>query len=37
MVKHAWDYWLTLAESYLTRQLFESTVRRIGALVAATG
>ena len=35
LVKHARYYWVMLAESHLTRRLFGSTVRRIGAL--ATG
>jgi hypothetical protein len=35
LVKHARYYWLILAESHLTRRLFGSMVRRIGAL--ATG
>jgi hypothetical protein len=30
-------YWLMLAESHLTRRLFGSMVRRIGALTVATG
>ena len=34
LVKHARYYWLMLAESHLTRRLFGSMVRRIGALVA---
>jgi hypothetical protein len=37
LVKHARYYWLMLAESYLTRRLFGSMVRRIGALTVATG
>jgi hypothetical protein len=37
LVKHAWYYWLMLAESHLTRRLFGSMVRRIGALAVATG
>jgi hypothetical protein len=37
LVKHARYYWLTLAESHLTRRLFGSMVRRIGALAVATG
>jgi hypothetical protein len=36
LVKHA-RYWLMLAESYLTRRLFGSMVRRIDALAVATG
>jgi hypothetical protein len=34
LVKHARYYWLMLVESHLTRRLFRSMVRRIGALVA---
>jgi len=30
------SYWLMLAESHLTRRLFGSMVRRIGALAVAT-
>ena len=37
LVKHARYYWLMLAERHLTRRLFESMVRRIGALAIATG
>jgi hypothetical protein len=37
LVKHARYYWLMLAEGYLTRRLFGSMVRRIGALAFATG
>jgi hypothetical protein len=37
VVKHARYYWLMLAESHLTRRLFGSMVRRIGALAVATG
>jgi len=37
LVKHARYYWLLLAESHLTRQLFGSMVRRIDALAVATG
>ena len=37
LVKHARYYWLLLAESYLTRRLFGSMVRRIDALAVATG
>ncbi len=37
LVKHARYYWLMLAESHLTRRLFGSMVRRIGALAVATG
>ncbi len=37
LVKHARYYWLTLAESHLTRRLFRSMVRRIDALAVASG
>jgi hypothetical protein len=37
LIKHARYYWLLLAESYLTRRLFGSMVRRIDALAVATG
>jgi Transposase DDE domain group 1 len=37
LVKHARYYWLLLAESHLTRRLFESMVRRIVALPVASG
>lgn len=37
LVKHALHYWLLLAESYLTRRLFGSVVRRIAALPGSTG
>ena len=37
LTKHARYYWLMLAESHLTRRLFASMVRRIGALAVATG
>lgn len=37
LVKHARYYWLTLAESHLTRGLFGSMVRRIDALAVASG
>jgi hypothetical protein len=37
LVKHARYYWLLLAESHLTRRLFESMVRRIDALPAPAG
>jgi hypothetical protein len=32
LMKHARYYWLLLAESHLTRRLFESMVRRIASL-----
>jgi len=32
LVKHARYYWLSLAESHLTRRLFGMTLRRISAL-----
>jgi hypothetical protein len=37
LIKHARCYWLLLAESHLTRRLFESMVRRIAALPLPTG
>ena len=37
LIRHARYYWLILAESHLTRRLFGSMVRRIGALPAPTG
>ena len=37
LVKHARYYWLLLAESHLTRRLFGSMLRRIGALPLLTG
>ncbi len=37
LIKHAQYYWLMLAESHLTRQLFGSMIRRIDALVLTTG
>jgi hypothetical protein len=37
LVKHARYFWLLLAESHLTRRLFESTVRRIEALPMPAG
>ncbi len=37
LVKHARYYWLLLAESHLTRRLFESMLRRIWALPVPTG
>jgi len=37
LVEHARYYWLMLAESHLTRRLFGSMARRIGALAVATG
>ena len=37
LVKHARYYWLLLAESHLTRRLFESMVRRIAALPVESG
>jgi hypothetical protein len=37
LVKHARDYWLLLAESHLTRNLFGTMLRRIWALPVATG
>ena len=37
LVKHARYYWLSLAESHLTRRLFGSIVGRIAALPVPTG
>jgi hypothetical protein len=37
LVKHARYYWLLLAESHLTRRLFEAMLRRIWALPVPTG
>jgi len=37
LIKHARYYWLLLAESHLTRQLFGSMVRRIAALTVESG
>ena len=37
LVKHARYYWLLLAESHLTRRLFESMVRRIELLPLPAG
>jgi hypothetical protein len=37
MRRHARYYWLLLAESHLTRRLFGSMLRRIGALPIPTG
>jgi len=37
LVKHARYYWLLLAESGLTRRLFEAMLRRIAALPVGTG
>jgi hypothetical protein len=37
LVKHARYYWLLLAESHLTRRLFESMVGRIGLLSVPAG
>jgi hypothetical protein len=37
LIKHARYYWLLLAESYLTRQLFGSMLRRIAALPSLAG
>jgi Transposase DDE domain group 1 len=37
LVKHAWYYWLLLAESHLTRRLFGSMLQRIWALPVPTG
>jgi hypothetical protein len=37
LVKHVRYYWLLLAESYLTRRLFGSVVRRVVALPVSAG
>src|SRR5450756_2253343 len=37
LIKHARYYWLLLAESHLTRRLFEAMVGRIAALPVPTG
>jgi hypothetical protein len=37
MVKHARHYWLLLAESHLTRQLFGAMLRRIWVLPMPNG
>jgi hypothetical protein len=37
LVRHARHYWLLLAESHLTRRLFESMLQRIWALPVPTG
>jgi len=37
LVKHAWYYWLLLAESHLTRRLFGAMVGRVGALSLPAG
>lgn len=37
LIKHARYYWLLLAESQLTRRLFESMVRRIASLTLPAG
>ena len=37
LVKHARYYWLLLAESHLTRRLFENMVRRIDRLALPSG
>src|SRR4030095_15923388 len=37
LVRHARYYWLLLAESHLTRRLFESMLQRIWALPLPTG
>jgi len=36
-VKHTRYHWLMLAQSHVTRRLFGSTVRLIGALAVGTG
>jgi DDE family transposase len=37
LIKHARYYWLLLAESHLTRRLFESMLQMIAALPSPTG
>ena len=37
LIKHARYYWLLLAESHLTRRLFDAMVRRISALPLPAG
>jgi hypothetical protein len=37
LVKHARYYWLLLAEGHLTRQHFDSMLRRIAALPVPSG
>jgi hypothetical protein len=37
LIKHARYYWLLLAESHLTRQLFASMLRRITMLAVPAG
>ena len=37
LVKHAWYYWLLLAESHLTRRLFGAMLQRIWGLPVPTG
>ena len=37
LVKHAWYYWLLLAESHLTRRLFGAMLSRIAALPLPDG
>jgi hypothetical protein len=37
LVKHAYYYWLLLAESHLTRRLFGTMLHRIWALSVPTG
>ena len=37
LVKHAWYYWLLLAEGHLTRRVFEAMLRRIVARPVPAG
>ena len=37
LVKHAWYYWLLLAEGHLMRRLFRAMLRRIWALRLPAG
>jgi len=37
LIKHARYYWLLLAESHLTRQIFGDMLRKIAALPAPAG
>jgi hypothetical protein len=37
LIKHAWYYWLLLAEGHLTRRVFAPILRRIWALPLPAG
>ena len=37
LIKHAWHYWLLMAESHLTRRLFTGMLLRITTLPVPTG